>query len=204
VDLKSKIRQVLAHRTKRRLTTKGLTAAAVLIPIFEREGEYYILLTKRTETVEKHKGQPCFPGGASHSEDASLIDTALRETWEEIGLKPENVELLGEFDEIQTPTTFFHITPFVGMIPCPYSFNINHDEVEEIIEVPISALRDPKNYWEETRTYVGQDFPVSHFKYGDHVIWGATARMLKDFLALLFEDVEPGSPIPPISRYKTD
>ena len=204
MDLKSRIQQVLTHRITRRLSTEGLTASAVLIPIFEREGEYYILLTKRTQMVQRHKGQPCFPGGVYHNEDASLTDTALRETWEEIGLRPEDVELLGEFDEIQTPTTLFHIKPFVGMIPYPYPFNINHAEVEELIEVPISALRDSQNYWEETQTYVGHEFPVSHFKYGDHVIWGATARILKDFLDLMFEDVEPGSPIPPIFRYKTD
>ena len=186
VDLKSRVQEVLTQRKKQRKATLGLTQAAVLIPLFEHQGEYYVLLTKRTEKVEKHKGQPCFPGGAAHEGDLSLLDTALRETWEEIGLYPEDVELLGEFDELETPTTFFHITPFVGMIPYPYPFHVDRDEVEEIIEVPLSVLRDPRNYWEETREYGGQPFPVSHYRYGEYVIWGATARMLKDFLALVF------------------
>ena len=199
MDLKSRIRQVLTERQKVRVGIEGHTEAAVLLPIYKGPQEHHILFTKRTEALEKHKGQISFPGGVRHEEDGSLLDTALRESCEEIGLKPGDVEILGELDEIRTPTTLYHITPFVGMIPHPYEFKINRSEVEEIIEVPVSVLRDPRNYWEETRIYAGKSWPISHYRYGDRVIWGATARILKDFLALVFGEVPPLS----TSQYRT-
>ena len=202
--MESRIRKILAQRQRRILSSEGLIKAAVLIPLFESADEYHVVFTKRTETVEKHKGQICFPGGAVHGDNETPLQAALRESWEEIRLRPQDVEILGEFDDIETPTTGFRVTPFVGRIPHPYSFEISEEEVEEILEVPLSVFRDPRNYWEEIREYVGVSYPVSHFRYNDRVIWGATARMLKDFLSLIFEDVEPGSPFPTTCQYKID
>jgi len=186
--MKSRIRQILAQRAMCRVVTTDLVRAAVLLPLYESSGEYYVVFTKRTEMVEKHKGQICFPGGTYQKEDIILLNTALRESWEEIGLNPEDVEVLGEFDEMPTHATNFLITPFVGIIPHPYRFEVSRDEVEEIIEVPLSVLRDGRNYWEETRVYCDNPLSVPFYKYGDRVIWGATARILRGFLEAVFED----------------
>lgn len=185
---KEKISRILSQREKQTFvfTNAPLAPAAVLVPLYEREGEYYILLTKRTERVEHHKGQISFPGGARHEADRDLVDTALRETFEEIGVKPEDVEILGQLDRMGTLTSNFLITPFVGIIPCPYEFTVNQDEIEELVEVPVSALLDEKNYREESQIYEGRLYVGSFFDYRGKVIWGATARILKQFLDLVF------------------
>jgi 8-oxo-dGTP pyrophosphatase MutT (NUDIX family) len=186
--LEEKIRRILSQREKQTivLTEAPLAPAAVLVPLYEKDGEHYILFTKRTQRVEHHKGQICFPGGARHEEDRSPLDTALRETFEEVGVKPEDVEILGELDRMGTLTSNFLITPFVGIIPYPYEFTVSKDEIEELVEVPISALLDKENYHEEFQVYEGRPYLGSFFEYKGKVIWGATAMILKQFLALVF------------------
>jgi len=192
---KERIRRILSQREKQTIvvTDAPLAPAAVLVPIYERNGEYWILFTKRTQKVEHHKGQISFPGGARDDGDRDLVDTALRETFEEIGVQPEHVELLGELDRIGTLTSNFLITPFVGIIPYPYEFTIATNELEELVEVPISALLDNNNYREESHVYEGRTYVASFFEYKGKVIWGATARILKQFLDLVFgEDNDYG------------
>lgn len=186
--LAKKISRILAQREKQTiiLSDAPLTPAAVLLPIYEKEGEYYILFTKRTQKVEHHKGQISFPGGARHEQDRDLKDTALRETFEEIGVRPEDVTILGELDNMSTLTSNFLITPFVGIIPYPYEFIINEDEIEELVEVPLSALADERNYREEVYIIEGAPNMGRVFEYNGRVIWGATARILKQFLDLVF------------------
>ncbi len=186
--LAKKISRILAQREKQTiiLSDAPLTPAAVLLPIYEKEGEYYILFTKRTQKVEHHKGQISFPGGARHEHDRDLKDTALRETFEEIGVRPEDVTILGELDNMSTLTSNFLITPFVGIIPYPYEFIINEDEIEELVEVPLSALADERNYREEVYIIEGAPNMGRVFEYNGRVIWGATARILKQFLDLVF------------------
>lgn len=188
--LANKIKKILAQREKQTIvpTNAPLAPAAVLLPLYEKEGEYYILLTKRTQKVEHHKGQISFPGGARHEQDRDLRDTALRETFEEIGVRPEDVEILGELDNMGTLTSNFLITPFVGIIPYPYKFIVNQDEIEELIEVPLSALVDEKNLREEFYIIEGTQYRANIFDYKGHVIWGATARILKQFVDLVFSD----------------
>ena len=185
---KKKIRRILSQREKQTIvpTDAPLAPAAVLVPLYEREGEYWVLFTKRTQKVEHHKGQISFPGGARDEGDRELVDTALRETFEEIGVRPEDVEILGELDRMGTFTSNFLITPFVGIIPYPYEFTIARDEIEELVEVPMSALLDEKNYREEHQVYEGRTYVASFFEYKGKVIWGATARILKQFLDLVF------------------
>ena len=154
--------------------------AAVLIPIFTRSGEDHILFTKRTETVDAHKGQISFPGGRQEPGE-DLLHTALREAHEEIGLDPNVVEVLGELDQEMTFVTNFVISPFVGHIPYPYSFVINRQEVQLLIEVPVLALLDRKNYREEIETAGDKRYRAYYFHYQNEVIWGATARILKRF-----------------------
>ena len=185
---KKKIRRILSQRERQTIvpTDAPLAPAAVLVPLYEREGEYWVLFTKRTQKVEHHKGQISFPGGARAEGDRELVDTALRETFEEIGVRPEDVEILGELDRMGTFTSNFLITPFVGIIPYPYEFTIARDEIEELVEVPMSALLDEKNYREEHQVYEGRTYVASFFEYKGKVIWGATARILKQFLDLVF------------------
>ena len=186
--MREKIKRILFQRERQTIviTDVPLAPAAVLLPLYEREGEYWMLFTKRTQKVAYHKGQISFPGGVRDEGDRDLVDTALRETFEEIGVKPEDVEILGELDRMGTLTSNFLITPFVGIIPHPYEFTIAGDEIEELVEVPISALLDKDNYHEESQAYEGMTYLASFFEYKGRVIWGATARILKQFLDLVF------------------
>ena len=186
--MREKIKRILSQRERQTfiITDVPLAPAAVLLPLYEREGEYWMLFTKRTQKVAYHKGQISFPGGARDEEDRDLMDTALRETFEEIGVKPEDVEILGELDRMGTLTSNFLITPFVGIIPHPYEFTIARDEIDELVEVPISALLDRNNYREEFQVYEGMTYQGSFFDYEGKVIWGATAKILKQFLDLVF------------------
>lgn len=181
------IREILALREKQTivLSDAPLAPAAVLLPLYRKEGQCHILLTRRTQKLAYHKGQISFPGGARHEQDRDLSDTALRETFEEIGVRPEDVDILGELDNIGTLTSNFIITPFVGIIPYPYDFMVNDDEIEELIEVPLSALLDKKSLHEETHIINGTQYKETVFDYRGHVIWGATARILDQFLHLV-------------------
>ncbi len=186
--LAKEIREILAQREKRDivLCNAPLSPAAVLLPLYKKHGEYHILLTRRTQKVEHHKGQISFPGGARHEHDRGIRDTALRETFEEIGVRPEDVQILGELDNMGTLTSNYLVTPFVGIIPYPYELTVNRDEIEKLIEVPLSALADEKNHREEVYVIEGIKFKAIMFDYRGHVIWGATARILEQFLDLLF------------------
>jgi 8-oxo-dGTP pyrophosphatase MutT (NUDIX family) len=186
----NKIREILAQRDKHTIVFSNapLSPAAVLLPFYEKEDKYHILFTKRTEKMEHHKGQISFPGGASHVQDRDLMDTAIRETFEEIGVHPQDIEILGELDNVGTLTSNFLITPFVGIIPYPYDLIVNEDEIEQLIEVPLSALIDFTKLREEKYVIDGSEYLESIFDYKGHVIWGATARIMKQFLDLLISD----------------
>ena len=183
--LKDRIRRALSLRKNQTIVDKGLKPSGVLLPVFFREEKHHILFTKRTENVEHHKGQISFPGGAYEDGDGALMNTALRETYEEIGLKGEDVEILGELDDVVTKTQFI-ISPFVGLFSYPYKFKTSAVEIDELIEVPIEALLDKNIFREELCTRKGKPYPVYFYEYNEHVIWGATAKILKQFLDLVF------------------
>jgi 8-oxo-dGTP pyrophosphatase MutT (NUDIX family) len=165
---------------------ESLARAAVLLPLYEHRDELHVLFTRRSELVEHHKGQISFPGGAWDVGDGDLSLTALRETWEEIGVDREHVELLGQLDEMITVSNFL-VRPFVGRItePGPYPFSHSEIEVAEILEVPLSHLLDDANVLAEERVYQGRRGMAYSYQWRDHVIWGATARILHQFLELL-------------------
>lgn len=183
--MKEKIKRILGSRDKKCILNPKLITSAVLVPIYKKKSEYYILFTKRTARVEYHKGEISFPGGKRDKKDSDLLATALREAFEEIALRPEVVEILGKLDDESTVSTNFVLSPFVGFIPYPYDFKINHKEVEKLIEVPIAAVQDKANFRQEIITDKGRVFPTYFYYYSDYVIWGATARILKSFLDLL-------------------
>jgi 8-oxo-dGTP pyrophosphatase MutT (NUDIX family) len=182
---KERIRAILAQHPRRIVTDPELVCAAVLIPLLFKEGAWHVLVTQRTERVEHHKGQISFPGGACEPGDVDLLATALRETNEEIGVPPDAVEVLGVLDDFPTISNFV-VTPFVAVIPYPFAYRLNDGEVERVIEVPLSFLRDPAHLRVERREHQGQFHDVLFWDYGPHLIWGATARMLKDLLELAF------------------
>jgi 8-oxo-dGTP pyrophosphatase MutT (NUDIX family) len=182
--LRLRLKEILSQRRRQTITNTGLNRAAVLIPIYQKEGEYYILFTKRTQEVEYHKGQFSFPGGAQEAGDESLASTALRESFEEIGLRPEDAEVLGELDDVETITSNFAITPFVAVIPYPYRFKISRSEVEELISVPIPDLLNQEVSLEQLIGDGGELLTSYSYHYKEHIIWGATAKILKQLLDL--------------------
>jgi len=133
-----------------------------------------------------HKGQISFPGGKSHRTDSSLQETALRESWEEIGLNPKDVEVIGELDDTPTTTTGFLISPFVALIPYPYNFTRNPHEIDEILDIPLSALMDKSCFKQE---YVTDDndnkIKAYSYEYKGRIIWGATSKIIKQLLDTL-------------------
>lgn len=148
------------------------------------------MFTKRTLKVKEHKGQISFPGGAYHDGDGTLVNTALRECAEEIGLMAEEVEVLGELDDTISRTSNFSITPFVALIPWPYQFRMDEGEVEELIEVPISALLDRGCQHQKTEIIDSEAVTSYFYHYQGRVIWGATARILKQFLDIYARIIE--------------
>ena len=179
-----KLRQLLTKRQKVRITDPSRTRAAVLVPIFRKDEQYYLLFIKRTDRVRVHKGQISFPGGAYEERDGSLLNAALRESAEEIGLVAEDIQVLGELDDAESVTTNYVITPFLALIPHPYHFRLDRYEVQELLEVPISALLDKDN--QHTETLPDKRITYS-YRCGSEVIWGATARILKPLLEILAE-----------------
>ena len=180
------IRRLLSTRARTIIETKELTPAAVLVLLYEKQGEIHILFTKRTETVADHKGQISFPGGVRDKGDESLEATALREAFEEVGIDPEGVEILGLLDDGLTIATSYVITPVVGILPTPPQFSISPKEVKEVIEIPLSFFQNASRQKTIPHTPSVQSppgYPTYH--YGKHVIWGATARITGQFLSLL-------------------
>ena len=174
--MKQRLKQALSLRQKRHVVAASRVSAAVLLPIYHKWGQYYILLTKRTEKVKEHKGQICFPGGAYQERDGTLINTALRECAEEIGLKADDIEVLGELDDTITVTSSYIVSPFVGFIPGPHVLKVDQREAEEIIEIPISTLLNKDCLREETKIIDGEAVPLYFYHYQGRVIWGATGR----------------------------
>jgi 8-oxo-dGTP pyrophosphatase MutT (NUDIX family) len=169
----------------------GLIPAAVMLLLYERDGEEHLLFQVRSMLVEHHKGEISLPGGARDPEDESLLATALRETHEEIGVDPAHVEVFGRMDDFTTRTNFV-MAPYVGAItaPSPYPFRHAPLEVDQLLEVPLSHLVSPVSA-EETIDPLGRLGRAYH--YGDHLIFGATARVLDSFLGILAEAIRAES-----------
>jgi len=160
---------------------RQLTPAAVLITLHEAEGADWLLFTRRTEELRHHKGQISFPGGKFDSSDADLAATALRESWEEIGLLPEHVTLLGSLEPFPTITDYL-VYPLVGRFDWPYELRLNPAEIAELIRIPLAHLHNPLYQRTDQREYAGEFFDVHYFDYAPHTIWGITGQILRDFL----------------------
>jgi 8-oxo-dGTP pyrophosphatase MutT (NUDIX family) len=177
------VRERLTRRVRVALEFReGFRRAGVLIPLFVREAGLWIVLTRRTESVEHHRGQISFPGGAEEPGDQTLWHTALRESDEELGIRPEDALALGRLSPLETVTNFY-VEPFVAAIPQPYVFRPAEAEIAEVLEVPVAALLDPAVL--EMRRLPDREDPVLFYHYGEQVIWGATARIVAELLEAL-------------------
>ena len=177
------LREALTKRQKQTLTDPNRIPSAVLLPIYYREGQCYIIFTHRTERVKEHKGQISFPGGA-RQDGESLLEAALRESQEEINLSPADVEVLGELYDTLTITSDYIVTPFVGVISWSNKIKADGWETDEIIEVPIAVLLDKNSREDKEEVVEGKAVTSYFYHYKGRVIWGATARILYQFLEL--------------------
>jgi len=185
-SLVAALRTALAARERTVLSSDGKSASAVLVPLLDVDGEPHVLYTRRSGNLPRHRGQVAFPGGRFHpDEDPDLRATALRETHEEIGVAPADVELLGTLDDIETMTSQFVITPFVGRVPHPYAWRPAADEVDAIFTVPLRVLRAPDTPRRELWDFGGRRVPIDTFPVNGHVIWGATQRITRNLLHVL-------------------
>lgn len=171
-------------RSPRRASKLRGRAAAVLVPLLEREGETCVLLTKRAASLRKHAGQYAFPGGRRDEGDRDAAATALREAEEEVGLAPGDVRVLGALDDYMTSSGYV-VTPVVGFIPHPYAYRPSADEVERVVELPLDAFVTPQRA--RTLLFEGLRRIVMAFDVEGHFVWGATASMLRDLARRLRE-----------------
>jgi 8-oxo-dGTP pyrophosphatase MutT (NUDIX family) len=186
-DLADQLHLALATRTPQIATEWKSRPAAVLVPLFEVDGEWRLLYTQRTDDVDAHPGQVSFPGGAIEADDGTPAAAALREAQEEIGLTSDRVRILGEMNPMLTVTQFL-VTPVVAQIEWPFSMKINPSEVAATFHVPFSFLADPDNLETRRREPLipGRAVEVLYFRpYDGQVIWGVTARITVDLLDLI-------------------
>jgi 8-oxo-dGTP pyrophosphatase MutT (NUDIX family) len=184
--LRDNLPRILQGRKRKVVHSPELTPASILVPLFEKEGNAHLLLIKRSRHMQYHPYQISFPGGGLEESDSDLQEAALREAFEEIGVIPGSVEVLGLFDDYAS-TSNFRITPVLGIIPYPYPFIINSIEVERLVEVPLSVLL-PQSRTKTIRVQ-GQERHTDIFQSGSYTIWGVTARIIKDLLDLLKKEI---------------
>ena len=188
MEISERIRKALSDRRRRIVAPNRLTRAAVLFPLFEKGGSYHVLFTKRIDRVKHHKGEISFPGGVADEGDEDTEATALRETFEEIGLPREGMEILGKLDDAVTVSSAHLVTPIVAKIAYPYPFSVNEEEIEELIEIPLEAFLEENRWMEEPHSSGDKKVLSYSFEYEGRIIWGATARIIRQFLDILFED----------------
>jgi 8-oxo-dGTP pyrophosphatase MutT (NUDIX family) len=178
--LREPLRLALAARSARSVPAGAGTAAAVLVPLFERDGEAHVWLARRPQSMRSHAGQVAFPGGKRDPADASLLDTALREAHEELGIPRARVDVLGALDGVVT-ITGFTISPWVGWLAPDVEIVPSSAEVARVFAAPLRAfLEEPKGI-----------FPWRGWTVEGELVWGATAAIVRGFVAIVRELVEP-------------
>ncbi len=181
------IRDALARREVVTAAPDGLMPAAVMLLLYRKDDDYCVLLNKRSMTVEHHKGEMSFPGGAKDPEDVDYEATARRETHEEMGIARDDITILGRLDDNVTRSNFL-VKVFVGTIPYPYEFRPSSIEIAEVVEIPLNVLRNPSSWRWDSRIEDGERVAVRSYGYQEHLVYGATAKILDQFL----ETVEDG------------
>ncbi|MDR7446328.1 MAG: CoA pyrophosphatase [Armatimonadota bacterium] len=179
------VRSRLSRYVPRRLPEAGLVLAGVLVPLYVDGGEAHVLLTRRTEHVATHKGQIAFPGGAVEPEDRDALHAALREAHEELGIRPEDVEVLGSLDDVSTVVSGFLIRPYVGRLPYPYPLRPAPQEIAEVLGIPLRFFRDERNLRVERVGEGAAQRELHFYDYGPYTVWGATARVIRRLVEVL-------------------
>lgn len=169
--------------TKEEILANDPRLSGVLLLLFEKNNALHIAFTQRKQYAGVHSGQMSFPGGKKDSSDADLLDTALRETFEEIGIVRNNIEILGTLSELYIPPSNFLVHPSVGFATGFERFIPQQNEVEKVVEIPVSFFFDKKNVnlRTEIKLYDGSVVKVPAYIFNQHIIWGATAIMLSEF-----------------------
>jgi 8-oxo-dGTP pyrophosphatase MutT (NUDIX family) len=201
-SLKKHIRDILCTRERRIIPRENLREAAVLIPLAWNGGDPLVILTKRSMDVEHHKGEISFPGGGVEPSDKGLVCTALREAKEEIGLDPNDVDVLGLLDD-HISIMGYHITPVVGAVPHPYDFRINR-ESDTILYVSLRRALSDSVWMAERSCFRGRGINIYFLEIEGGVVWGATARILKHFVDLMTGSRIPFSNVSPDVRARID
>ena len=182
------IRERLGAYAPKVLPVGNLSASAVLVPLLEAEDGLEVLFTLRPADLPSHGGQVSFPGGRVAGGDENPWATALRESEEELGVDPSAIERLGVLDDYQT-ITHYHVTPCVGLLRRGLSLSPDPREVEEVFTVPLAIFKEPARLRTMMSGRTGQDERIFFYLTQPHVVWGATAAMLTNFLNVLAESV---------------
>lgn len=172
----------------RGLLKATLRPAAVLIPFLKKDNAWHVLFIHRAEHSEDlHSGQVAFPGGGAHPDDGDSITTALRETYEELGILPRDVRILGKMGEFVTISSYA-VTPVIGVIPYPYEFHLDRNEVTRVFSIPLEWLADPSHHEIRQRELPSPYHPIDviYFQpYDGEVLWGASARFMWELIEIL-------------------
>jgi 8-oxo-dGTP pyrophosphatase MutT (NUDIX family) len=182
-------KEALLTRSPRILDSPQARSAAVLMPLWEDQGQAQVVFTKRTESLPTHAGQISFPGGATEPDDPDLAFTALRETCEEIGVCLDSARVVAQLDQVVTVTNFL-ITPFVGVLEPGIVFQTNPEEVERLVVVPLAKVLDRNAYKLTKVTWQGMEFQHEALSHNGDIIWGATARILLNLLDRLGDSAD--------------
>lgn len=186
--MSGRIKKILRTRTLNEIEDSGALYkhAGVLMPLIMKDETCSVLFTERTRKVKHHKGQISFPGGRVEEIDDSFGATAIREAKEEIGLSPDDVDVLGQLDDTLTLVSNYLIHPFVGRIITETDFVLNRHEVERVICIPLriffSMDREAPDHWVE---YEGVRYRTKAYQYKGDLIWGATARIMENFVEII-------------------
>jgi 8-oxo-dGTP pyrophosphatase MutT (NUDIX family) len=192
-DVIERIRECLRLYEPRQQDGTGRPRAAVLVPLYAANGDLHVVLTKRSQRVVNHRGEIAFPGGGVEPGDADLLATALREAEEEVGLRAVDVRILGRLDDVITTSTF-HVAVYVGEInpaAAPYAWCCQEDEVDCLLEVPLSHLKDGTNLVSFERERNGEIVTRQGYRFGEEIIWGATGQMVRNLLEVIAEPATP-------------
>ncbi|HKL24752.1 MAG TPA: CoA pyrophosphatase [Desulfuromonadales bacterium] len=179
----AQLAEQLKHFPRETISPQGLRQAAVLLPLFRRDDADALLFTVRTDHLAHHSGEISFPGGASETADRNLAETARRETEEELGIPGHVIRILGRLDDCYS-IHGYHVVPYVGLIPQPQQLEPDRSEIAAVFEAPLEHFRDPAVHHTEDWSHRGRVHEVDFYQYGEHVIWGMTAGILRQLLTV--------------------
>lgn len=178
---RSRLASHLQAFPRKTIAVGDLRPAAVLLPLFQRNNEDHLLFTERTAHLEHHAGEISFPGGRYDDRDNDLVETALRESEEELGIVRSDVEVLGRLDDFYS-VHGYHVVPYVGVIPRPDNLKHDPNEIAGTFEAPLNHFRNPEIHRVENWQHGGKWISVDFYQYEGYVIWGLTAAILRQFL----------------------